>query len=328
MNEDNIKISVIIPTLNVKKYIKQCIESVINQTFSNIEILCVDGGSDDGTLEILKEYSQIHGNLHVFLSNKKSYGSQVNQGIVNAKGDYIAIVESDDYISPEMMETLYDLTELGYVDIVKGTFYHFYESETDKPILKVDNAKGQLKNDKKFIIGEEPLFLEGHPSIWAAIYKKSFLIKNKITFREEPGGAWVDNPFFLETALKANSIRYINKPLYFYREDNENSSSNNLQDLSIPAGRILDMFDILEKEKCDNDEIKNMIYKRLFRYVEITIENNNNSTEGLDYKTSKSLYEALKKVDFEYVQYNVNNKDKKLYYKFRSPLILKGFEED
>ena len=96
MNEDNIKISVIIPTLNVKKYIKQCIESVINQTFSDIEILCVDGGSDDGTLEILKEYSQIHGNLHVFLSNKKSYGSQVNQGIVNAKGDYIAFVDDDD----------------------------------------------------------------------------------------------------------------------------------------------------------------------------------------------------------------------------------------
>ena len=85
MEEKQPKISVIMPSLNMKKYITQSIESVINQTLTDIEILCIDAGSDDGTLEILKKYAEEDERVHVFLSNKKSYGAQVNQGLNNAK---------------------------------------------------------------------------------------------------------------------------------------------------------------------------------------------------------------------------------------------------
>lgn len=328
MQKNQPKISVIIPSLNVKEYITKAIESVKNQTLTDIEILCIDGGSDDGTLEILKKYAKEDSRIHVFLSNKKSYGAQVNQGLINAEGEYISIVESDDYIQENMLESLYNLTQIGYIDIVKGNFYHMYETKGETT-LKVDTAKQSLADvTKSFKIEDKPIFLEGHPSIWAAIYKRSFIVNNEITFLEEEGGAWVDNPFFYETALKAQTLKYTNTPYYYYRESNENSSTNNLTNLSIPAKRIKDIFKVLKENECDNPEIKQLFYNRLFRYVEIIIENQQKSGEELDYEATEAIHEILRTVNLEYVQEKLSTKDKRIYYKFASPLILAKFENN
>lgn len=328
MQKNQPKVSVIIPSLNVKKYITKAIESIKNQTLTEIEILCIDGGSDDGTLELLKDYAKEDNRIHIFLSNKKSYGAQVNQGIINAEGEYIAIIESDDYIKEDMLESLYNLTQRGYIDIVKGNFYHMYE-RNGEITLKVDTSKQSLANlNKAFKIEDKPIFLEGHPSIWAAIYKRSFLIHNKITFLEEEGGAWVDNPFFYETALKAQTLKYVNTPYYYYRESNENSSTNNLTNLSIPAKRIKDIFKVLKENECDNQEIKELFYHRLFRYVEIIMENQEKSGEELDYEATEAIHEILRTVNIEYVQEKLSTKDKRIYYKFASPLILAKFENN
>lgn len=323
-NEQQPKISVILPSLNVKPYIDQCINSVRNQTLKDIEILCIDAGSDDGTLEILKEYAQQDERVHVFLSNKRSYGAQVNQGIHNAKGEYISIIETDDFIKKDMLKSLYDLTQFGYIDLVKSTFYHLYEENGEQKIA-IDKAKRNLTYPgTNFVVEDNPLFLEGHPSIWTAIYKRSFLINNDIKFLEEDGGGWVDNPFFYETALKANTIVYKNIPYYYYRESNENSSTNNLKDLSIPIKRINDMFNILDDINCENEEIKEMLHKRLWRYIEIIIENNNNSSNNLDYETVNMMHKVLRRLDHSSVR-NLSNKEKQIYYKFVSPLILYQF---
>jgi hypothetical protein len=172
---------------------------------------------------------------------------------------------------------------------------------------------------------DEPLFLEGHPSIWAAIYRKSFLFDSNILFKEEDGGAWVDNPFFLETSLKANTIVYTHTPYYYYRENNEDSSSNNLRDLSIPAKRINDMFKVLDDSGCSNTRIREMLYQRLFRYIEITLENSDDSGIALDYETCKSIKESLENVDLDFVRNRLTTKQKRIYYKYRSPLILSQF---
>ena len=318
------KVSVILPSLNVKDYIKQCIESVINQTLKDIEILCVDAGSDDGTLDILKEYAKKDERVRVFFSNKKSYGAQVNQGIRNAKGQYISIIETDDYVKEDMLESLYNLSEYGYIDIIKSTFYHLYEDGGEQRIV-IDKVKRNLTYPgTKFIAEKQPLFLEGHPSIWAAIYKRSFLINNDIKFLEEEGGAWVDNPFFYESALKADGIVYKNVPYYFYRESNQNSSSNNLKDLSIPLKRIKDMFEVLDNLNCNNEKIKESLYRRLLRYIEIIMENNNNSLDGLDYGTIEVLNNVLMRINKNYVR-NLSNKQKQIYYKYSSPLILSSY---
>ena len=120
------KISIIMPSLNVEPYIVECVDSVINQTLKDIEIIFVDAQSTDGTLEILKDYESKDSRVKLLISDKKSYGHQMNLGIVNATGQYIGIVETDDYVSPEMFYELYNLSNNGEYDIVKSKIYFYY----------------------------------------------------------------------------------------------------------------------------------------------------------------------------------------------------------
>ena len=118
MKSNKPKVSVIMPSFNVEPYIKQCIESVINQSLKEIEIICVDGGSTDGTIEILEEYSYIDSRIKLIRTDVGSYGYQMNLGINIANGEYIGIVETDDYIDEDMFESLYEATTMKQSSIL------------------------------------------------------------------------------------------------------------------------------------------------------------------------------------------------------------------
>ena len=122
-----IKVSVIMPCLNAIKFVKSCMDSVICQSLSDIEILVVDAGSVDGTLEVLAEYEKKDSRVHVIHSEKKSYGYQMNQGIAHATGEYIGIVETDDLIQKDMFAFLYDEAIRENADYVKGISEGFYQ---------------------------------------------------------------------------------------------------------------------------------------------------------------------------------------------------------
>lgn len=320
MPQNNPKISVIMPSLNVGNYIEQCIKSVLEQTLTDFEIICIDAGSTDGTQNILKKYAKKDPRIKIINTDKKSYGYQVNIGISEANGDYIAIVETDDYIDPKMFETLYKLNNNNTVDIIKGNFYHQYDYKDKTFTLIKDTAKQKIDNNQSFRLDEEPLFIEGHPSIWSGIYRRKFLNDNNIKFLEEPAGGWVDNPFFFETAILANKIRYIPDALYYYRESNPNSSSNTFSSFTLPMDRVLDIFDVFRKHEYENENVETLFYNRLFRYIEIILENNNNDTNNLDMPTKKSIQEVLKLVDESKVK-KLKNNFQKLYYKYSSPLF-------
>ena len=328
MKKDNPKITIIMPSYNEISYIARCIESVINQTLQDIEIICVDGESNDGTLEILKKYAKSDSRIQVLTSNKKSYGHQVNLGISKAKGDYISIIETDDFIENNMLERLYDLSKGGTVDIIKSSFYHYDDSDEENPKISMDNNKHMVPTNKIFTLEEEPYFVFGHPSVWAGIYRREFLRDNDIKMVEEKGGGWVDNPFFHETAILAKSIIYINEAFYYYRESNPDSSSNNFDDFTLPMRRVLDLYDLFDKYGYVNEEVKVLFYFRLFRYVEIILENNDFNYLKLDKETSFYIYEVLQKVDENLVKSRMPNGFKKLYYKYNSPLFLMRFKED
>lgn len=325
---NNLKISVIMPSFNEINYIEECLKSVVNQTLEDIEIICVDGESNDGTLEILKKYASKDSRIEVYTSDKKSYGHQVNLALSKAKGEYIGIIETDDFIEEDMFEQLYALTENGTVDMVKSTFYHYNDSDEENIKITVNDAKKNIKTTEKFTIKEEPLIVEGHPSVWAGIYRREFLNDNNIKMVEERGGGWVDNPFFYETAITAKSIRYIHKPFYYYRESNPDSSSNNFTDFTLPMRRVLDLFDIFEKYGYVSEEVKRLFYNRLFRYIEIILENNELDYRNLDYDTCFYIQKVLKKVDEDFVREKMHNNFKIIYYKFISPLFLKRFNEE
>ena len=96
------KLTVILPSLNVSAYIRECLESVMGQTMTDMEILCIDAGSTDGTCEIISEYTARDSRIRLIHSDRKSYGYQINLGISLARGEYLGIVETDDCISADM----------------------------------------------------------------------------------------------------------------------------------------------------------------------------------------------------------------------------------
>ena len=102
-----VKVSIIIPVCNVEVYLRECIESALNQTLKEIEIICVNDGSTDGSLRILKEYAAKDKRVKIIDKENAGYGHTMNIGMDMAQGEYIAILESDDYILPNMMQTLY-----------------------------------------------------------------------------------------------------------------------------------------------------------------------------------------------------------------------------
>ncbi len=100
------KISVLIPVFNVERYLKQCLDSIIGQSFQEIEVICVDDGSSDRSGAILDEYAQADSRIKVIHKKNTGYGNSMNAAIDSARGDYIAIIESDDFAEPDILYKL------------------------------------------------------------------------------------------------------------------------------------------------------------------------------------------------------------------------------
>lgn len=313
LSADNIfpLISIILPSYNVVEYIEECLLSVLNQTLQNIEIICVDAQSTDGTLEILEEYAKKDSRINLLISEEKSYGHQMNMGISSSRGEYIGIVETDDYIKEDMFETLYDLTENATVDIAKVNFWHLRYDNHDDVDFIIDGTKKNLPKSK-FTIFDDENILNGHPCIWAAIYSRKFLVKNNITFMEEPGGAWVDNPFLFETMLLAKSIKYLDEPYYYYRESNPTSSTNQLTDLSLPMKRINNIMDILDENGCNYEKVLKALYVRIFWHIK-DIQNRDNF-ESQKEKACSSIYQIVERMDEDIVEKYFNKNDQDVYH--------------
>jgi len=126
------KVSIIIPALNSIKYLRECMDSIVNQTLRDIEIIPVDAGSTDGTWEMFLEYAAKDPRVKPMHSDKKSMGYQYNIGMDAATGDYIGFVETDDYAELDMFETLYNAAEESGVDWVKSDFDFFVNVNEDR----------------------------------------------------------------------------------------------------------------------------------------------------------------------------------------------------
>lgn len=225
-----IKISVIIPSLNVADYIEECILSVINQDMDDVEILCIDAGSTDGTREILGRYAESNENMKVFISQKKSYGYQVNYGIDMAKGKYITVIESDDYAALDMLSQLYNTAEEYNADVVKADYINFLEDDCGEKNFFVNHlfiGKDEYLYNCCLSNESLPVHVYLHDdNLWSAIYKKDFLKEKKIRFNESAGAAYQDIGFLQQIRMLARRIVYIDDMLYYYRTDRVESSSN------------------------------------------------------------------------------------------------------
>nr|WP_288825956.1 glycosyltransferase family 2 protein [uncultured Clostridium sp.] len=219
----NIKVSVIMPMLNSIEYLAECMKSVCNQTLKDIEIICVDAGSKDGTIELIFSYMKTDKRIILIQSEKKSYGAQVNLGIQMAKGEYIGIVESDDYISLDMYQNLYRNAKENKPDFIKGGYIQFGDINNtrfyEKTCKKDDNMNVLID------LNLQPKYRLFDPvHIWTGLYKKDFLLKNSIQLNETSGASYQDTGFSILVGAFAGTCMYTVDCDYYYRIDNSNSS--------------------------------------------------------------------------------------------------------
>lgn len=226
-------VSVIMPSLNVAEYIDECINSVIHQSLKDMEIICVDAGSTDGTWEKLCTYAASDHRITLIHSDIKSYGYQVNLGIENAQGDYIAIVETDDFVADDMYETLYRIARETDADVVKGDCENFFSSKNGaKFFCKIELWESNTENYNVVMNPRENAFLYDHDfSIWRGIYKRSFLLSNGIKLNESKGAAYQDIGFSQQVLASAERVYYVSNPFYKYRTDRDASSSYSVNGL-------------------------------------------------------------------------------------------------
>ena len=212
------------PALNVEKYIRPCMESVLGQTEKDLEILVIDAGSTDGTWEILAEYAEQDKRVQVISSERKSYGYQINKGIAMAKGEYVGIVETDVKIEPDMMARLYQEAEKTGADYVKGTAYSFLELPAGQCLqVPIGMAPEEGKERCELCPRETPDLFVKDVYLWTGIYRREFI--KKIKLQETAGAAYQDAGFMFQAYCTAEKAVYLKQGFYWYRQDNLSASS-------------------------------------------------------------------------------------------------------
>ena len=120
-----IRVSVLVPIYNVEKFLPECLDSLVNQTLKDIEIICINDGSTDRSPQIIQEYAKKDKRIKVINKKNSGYGDSMNQGLKKAKGEYIGIVESDDFIDLDAFEKFYKIAKKYDCDVVKSNFYEY-----------------------------------------------------------------------------------------------------------------------------------------------------------------------------------------------------------
>lgn len=223
------EISVIIPVYNVEKYLKECLDSVCNQSFRDIEIICVNDGSTDNSADILNEYAQKDSRINIVTQDNQGLGAARNKGLSKANGKYIYFIDSDDYIDLKALETLYNNALSNDSDVVLFKFQKFdnnnnvhrrgIEFKIDKIFGDIDYSNFTFTyNDVKRHV------LNSAFSACLKLYKKEFLDSFDDFYFTE-GINFEDVFFHVKVMLRASRISFVNQSLYYYRS-NENSILN------------------------------------------------------------------------------------------------------
>lgn len=267
------EITVILPSYNVVEYIGVCLESVARQTMEDIEIICVDANSSDGTLEVIRQYMALDKRIKLILSEEKSFGHQMNLGMEAAQGNYIAFVETDDYIMPDMFARLYRLAQEHDVDIVKADFDNLIELP-EKQIWRMREcfrASDEVYYDKEISIDEHPELYAKEYLYWRGLYKKSFLLSRQIRFHESSGASNQDIGFFYQTYLYAEKMYFVKDAFYQYRRNRAGASLFDVNALE----KLMKEYQYIETEmKRPSDRMiifEPYYYYRMFRQVHLRI---------------------------------------------------------
>ncbi len=249
----NALVSVIVPVYNAEQFLDQALSSVEGQTHEHLEIICVNDGSTDGSPEILRRHAAADARIRIVDKPNGGYGSACNRGIAKATGEWVAILEPDDWVEPGMYADMLAFAESLHartpIDVIKTPYWVIRNPDTPQQMKLHCSYRGRIRpKTQPFTAASEPHLLGHHPSIWSAIYRKGFLDEFGIRFLEIPGAGWADNPFLVETLCQARAIAYLERAYYCYREETpEKTRAMAISNPLLSFERWQDMADVLDR---------------------------------------------------------------------------------
>lgn len=284
-------VSLVVPICNVQDYLEQCLASIQSQSYTNLEIICLNDGSTDSSLALLEAYAARDGRLVIIDKANEGYGKTCNRGIAAAHGTWVGIVEPDDYLEPTMVQELVDLIQANggedQVDIARSAYWRVFGNQKNGRAgvkAQVKNAagsgehripcayKGRVKpKHQPCSIDQMAQLLLHHPAIWTALYRKEFLTQNNISFKEVPGAGWVDNPFLIASHCCGTRLVYTDSALYNYRENGYAEAATFAQrQPKIPLERWNDMMDVVDARNITSGVVLNALTLRGINYALLT----------------------------------------------------------
>ena len=281
--------SIIIPVYNTEKYLKECLESILSQSYTNFEIICVNDCSNDNSLSILKEYANLDSRIKI-INNETQRGAGVSRNIAidEAKGKYIVFVDSDDYIDKNLLL-------LCDKKIKEDTEVVIFGAKT------LNEKTGRLRcgqySCKKF----QNKFLENklfsyHTISCNKIYKKEFLLKNGIKFNSTKTGE--DQIVFIKTMLFAKNVEILKHDLYTYRKNRQNALTNTKikNDLS-PLKNFHTIFNFLKMHNFKSSLVNKIQTKYLLKAIS-WYRKTDISMKETYFKRLSEVFEILKNEDY------------------------------
>lgn len=264
------KVSVIVPTYNQINYLNLALDSLSKQSLREIEFVCVNDGSTDSSLAILKQYAAVDQRIVIIDKANSGYGHSMNVGIDAARGEYIGILEPDDFVDSGMFKELYTAASKNDLDFVKSNFNRFWDNEDGTERKRYFRVGEEGYYDRVINPMEELRVWDFVMNTWSGIYKRSFLNKFHIRHNETPGASYQDNGFWFQTFMHAERAMFLNKAFYMNRRDNPNSSMFAKGKFYAVTNEYKFIMEILNKYPEKKAVLEEIFYRKKFHNFVVT----------------------------------------------------------
>ena len=309
------KISVLIPVYNASEFLYDSIPSILNQTFSNIELVCVNDGSKDNSLEILNEFKAKDSRVKVIDKENGGCGSARNRALDEATGEYVYFFDPDDMLEENAFELAYTSASKNDSDMVvfKANVFDEKGISNRETFFYYDVRLDESQFDNFTYHDLKEFVLRGGYAPWAKLYKKEFLDAYD-DFKFNLGLAFDDVPFHVKSMIRAKRISFINEYLYHYKVDNVNSVNSTASN-GFDIFKIIDIVeDIIKGENCYDEMVKQFHNFKVGHILLYII-----STDSAEY--FRMARERFMELDEKYIADNS-------YLKTRYDLVLKHDDYD
>lgn len=282
---EKMKVSVIVPVYNLQNYVEKCLDSLVNQTLEDIEIIVINDGSKDGSQKIIEKYERLYPKkIRAYMKENSGQGVARNLGLQIATGEYISFVDGDDYLVPNALEEMYKLSEEKKADICICDYTEIYEDGTTKDIKQVED--GGLKDIKKSYIMAMPGFCN-------KLFKRAFL--EKMNFKFLPIRAYEDFASYVAVGIQAENIVYYSKPAYCYliRQGStmhQKKKSKRLVEIFPAEEHLRKQLEKLQADKLYHEEIEYIYIVHLLHGASLRFLNNEKEKRNLN-----KIHDIMKK---------------------------------